>query len=89
MPNQHSPKNPAPRRCRQVRFTDAEWTEIKRGARVLGVTRSDIVRGAALMTVRRCAYCPAPLSFTDCLPVDGGRRSAHAACAMRASLAAS
>lgn len=53
MPNQHSPKNRAPRRCRQVRFTDAEWAELQKGAQAIGETRSEAVRAGSLSRVRQ------------------------------------
>lgn len=53
MPNQHSPRNPAPRRCRQVRFTDAEWAELQAGAQAIGETRSEAIRAGGLSRVRQ------------------------------------
>ena len=99
MGNQHGKTTSTPRRCRQVRFTDAEWAEIKAGAQAIGETRSEAIRAGSLSRVRQsipdasdvtlprgCVYCHRFTDMQDSLPAKGGG-SAHAACAIRASLA--
>lgn len=83
-------------RVRGVRFTDEEWTTLGVAAEISGGTRSDLIRAYTMKPVRAalaeetaiprgCVYCKRFTDMQDSLPVKGGG-SAHAACAMRASM---
>jgi hypothetical protein len=83
-------------KVRAVRFTDEEWRTLGEAAKLSGSSRSDLIRAFALPPVRKalaeeaakprgCVYCKRFTDMQDSIPAVGGG-SAHAACAMRASL---